>query len=233
VNIELPLPAIRAMTLSGTRGVRTQLTRPQRQRLIAIATRLDLPPRTIVYRNGDPADSVFINGGGVVTSYKELRSGKRRVAGFRFYSDLFGLAEDHKYVNTARAVTAVTIYRFPVEVLAATLRQDAELEFQFLCKMVDEVRQAQRKSIIVARRDATGRVAMFVDQLRDATGLDADATAIDIPMSRSDIADYLNLALESVSRACAKLSRDGIMVFDKRVARILDRQRFAEIVSRV
>jgi CRP/FNR family transcriptional regulator len=232
MSIDLPLPAIQAMTLSGTQGVRTQLTRQQRQKLTAIATRLDLPPRTIVYRSGDQADSVFINGGGVVTSYKELRSGKRRVAGFRFYSDVFGLAEDHKYVNTTRAVTAVTLYRFPVEVLAATLRQDAELEFQFLCKVVDELRLAQRKSIIVARRDATGRVAMFVDQLRDATRLEADATAIEMPMSRSDMADYLNLALESVSRACAKLSRDGIIAFDKRAARILDRQRFDEIVSR-
>ena len=73
---------------------------------------------------------------------------------------------------------------------------------------------------------------MFVDQLRAATGLDATATAIYMPMSRSDMADYLNLALESVSRACAKLGRDGIIAFDKRVARILDRQRFEEIVSR-
>jgi CRP-like cAMP-binding protein len=208
------------------------LTNQQRQRLTSIATRLEVGPRTIIYRHGDAADSVFINGGGVVTSYKELRSGKRRVAGFRFYSDVFGLAEDHKYVNTTRSVTPVILYRFPVEVLASTLRQDAELEFQFLCKMVDEVRQAQRKSIIVARRDATGRVAMFVDQLRDTTGIGVDPAKIDMPMSRSDMADYLNLALESVSRACAKLSRDGILAFDKRSARILDRARFDEIISR-
>ena len=231
MNTDQLLPAIRAMTLSGAGGARLQLTRMQRQRLAAVATRLELKPRTIVYRSGDPADSVFINGGGVVISFKETRSGKRRVAGFRFYSDIFGLAENHKYVNTTRAITPVTLYRFPVDVLAAVLRQDAELEFQFLCKLVDELRQAQRKSIIVARRDAGARIAMFVDLLRDLTDPPAEGDVIAIPMSRSDIGDFLNLTLESVSRACGRLSRDRILAFEKRGVRIVDRARFDELVS--
>jgi len=218
------------MLLSGLDGVKPRLTDRQRQRLAAAATRLQLAPRTIVYRDGDPAGAVFINGGGVVITYKDMPSGKRRVAGFRFYADVFGLAEHGAYVNSARAVTAVTLYRIPTETLTTILRQDADLEFQFLCKMVDELRQAQRKSIIVARRDAAGRVAMFVDMLR-LIGHSTHPDVIEIPMSRSDMGNYLNLALESVSRACAQLTRDGILEFSRRGARIVDRARFYKLVT--
>ena len=226
----LPLPTIRAMPLSEAGNTRPLLTEEQRQRLAAVATRLQYSRRTIVYRDGDPADSIFINGGGVVISFKEMASGKRRVAGFRFYADVFGLAENGKYVNTTRAVTPVTLYRIPVETLATILRHDAELEFQFLCKIVHELRQAQRKLIIVARRDSAGRVAMFIDMLRQSAAEPKSPDFVEIPMTRSDIADFLNLALESVSRVCRQLSDSGILAFNKRGVRIVDPTRFDELV---
>ena len=142
MNILSSLPAIRALTLSGLEPKAPALTERQRQRLASVSTVLQLKPRTIIYRDGDAADSVFINGDGVVISFKEMRSGKRRVAGFRFAGDVFGLAERGVYVNTARAITAVTVYRVPLDTLTTMLRQDAELEFQFLCKVVHELRRA-------------------------------------------------------------------------------------------
>jgi CRP-like cAMP-binding protein len=223
---------IQGMAFYEVHGTRPLLTEQQRQQLAAIATRLQLAPRTVVYRDGDPADSVFINGGGVVISFKDMPSGKRRVAGFRFYADVFGLAERGAYVNTTRAITTVTLYRIPVETLVATLRQDAELQFRVLCKIVHELRQAQRKLIIVARRDAPGRVAMFFDMLRHIRGQSSpNQDVIDVPMSRSDIADFLNLTLESVSRACRQLSDARTLAFSKRRVKILDRARFDELVA--
>ena len=219
------------MPLSHVDVARPLLTPAQRRQLASVATRLQLPPRAIVYREGDRGDSIFINGGGVVISYSELASGKRRVAGFRLYADVFGLAEHGRYVNTARAVTSVTVYRIPTETLARILRQDAELEFHFLCKVVDELRRAQRKSIIVARRDAAGRVAMFIDMLRHTPGIAATGDSIAIPVSRKDVADYLNLTLESVSRACRQLGDAGILAFRKRRVRVLDRGRFDLMVG--
>ena len=198
------------MSLSGVDVTRPLLTDQQRRRLAEAATLLKLPARAIVYRVGEPADSVFINGGGVVISFKDMPSGKRRVAGFRFYADLFGLADRGKYVNTTRTVTPATIYKIPIETLTALLRQDADLEFQFVCKLVHELRQSQRKAIIVARRDAPGRIAMFVDMLRRTTESgERQHDMIEMPMTRADIGDYLNLAHESVSRACRQLDQHG------------------------
>jgi len=232
MNLELPLPTIRAMSLSGVSGKRPLLSDQQRRRLAEAATLLKLPARAIVYRVGEPADSVFINGGGVVISFKDMPSGKRRVAGFRFYADLFGLADRGKYVNTARTVTPATIYKIPVETLTALLRQDADLEFQFVCKLVHELRQSQRKAIIVARRDAPGRIAMFVDMLRRTAVADVREDVVELPMSRSDMADFLNLAHESVSRGCKRLGNMGVLEFKKGTARILDRARFDKLVAK-
>ena len=228
---DVALPTIRARPLYQLDIARPLLTDRQRRTLAAVATQTHLPPRTIVYREGDRADSIFISGGGVVISYSDMASGKRRVAGFRLYADVFGLAEHGRYVNTTRAVTAVTLYRIATERMAEILRQDAELEFHFICKVVDELRQAQRKSIIVARRDAAGRLAMFFDMLRHTAGIVTTDETIEIPMSRSDIGDFLNLRLESVSRACRQLSDARILAFSGRRVRVLDRRRFDELIA--
>jgi CRP-like cAMP-binding protein len=229
----LQLPMIRAMSLSGADIKRPMLTDLQRQRLAEAATLVKLPARAIIYRDGEPGDSVFINGGGVVISFKDMPSGKRRVAGFRYYGDIFGLADHGKYVNTTRAVTPVTIYQIPIEALTMMLRQDADLEFQFVCKLVHELRQSQRKAIIVARRDAPGRIAMFVDMLRHTPAYEGHhADVVEMPMTRSDMADFLNLAHESVSRGCKRLSNMGILEFKKGTAHILDRARFDKVVAK-
>ena len=233
MTLDLALPTLRAMSLSGIEVTKPLLTDLQRKRLAQAATVLKLPARAFVYRDGDTADSVFINGGGVIISFKDMPSGKRRVAGFRFYADLFGLADHGKYVNTTRAVTAATVYKIPIETLVALLRQDADLEFQFVCKLVHELRQSQRKAIIVARRDAPGRIAMFVDMLRRMNDKnDRQHDVVEMPMTRADIGDYLNLAHESVSRACRRLTNMGIIEFEKGTAHIRDRARFDKLVAR-
>lgn len=233
MNILSSLPTLRALTLSGLEHKRPALTERQRQRLASVATRLQVKPRTIIYRDGDAADSIFIISDGVVIAFKEMPSGKRRVAGFRFPGDIFGLAERGVYLNTTRAITAVTLYRLPLDTLTTMLRQDRELELQFLCKVVDELRQTQRKSIIVARRDAPGRVAMFIDMLRQTrAGRGRAQDIVEIPMTRSDIGDFLNLTLESVSRACRRLSNSGLVEFSAGRVRIVDPYGFAKLVSR-
>jgi CRP-like cAMP-binding protein len=210
---------------------RRALTDSQRRRLAADATRLEVPARKVIYREGDAAEALYITARGVVMAFSERANGKLRVAGFRFPSDLFGLSRAGVYVNTTRAITPATIYRIPVGAISAIFADDPAIEFQFLCKVVDELRTAQRKSIIVARRDAAGRLAMFAEMLFQAVGLPATASRLDLPMSKSDIAGFLNLTLESVSRATHRLRGDGIVDFGARELRILDRGRFDALVD--
>lgn len=212
---------------------RQPLTPRERHKLASVATRMRLPRGYVIYREGDAAEFLYINGGGVVVAYADLPSGQRRVAGFRFKADIFGLAIAGRYANTARTVTAATVFRIPVGTMMEILRLDPGLEHQFLRKVVDELRQAQRKNIIVGRRDAPGRIAMFLDLVRDSAGEGSKANRIALPMTRSDIGGFLNLTSESVSRACRRLTEDGIVEFDRAGAHIINRRRFDELIARV
>jgi len=205
------------------------LTDEQRMRLAAIATRVRVAPREVVYREDSPASSVFIIAEGVVKAFKDMSSGRRWITAFLFPADVFGLAENGLYVRTAQAVTAALLYRFDVNVLIETLKQDGDLQFKFLCKLTHEVREAQRQTILIGRKDAIGKLAMFIRQLQREPGGSRD---IEIPMTRSDIASYLGLSLESVSRATSALERRGVVCFPNRhLVRIIDQAQFDRIES--
>ena len=224
-------PSIRAVPFDHTwpAGLSTELlTEQQRQHLADIATVRFVPPRTILFAEGGPADTVFIVSRGVMKAYRELRSGKQRVVAFLFPSDVLGLAEGGRYVNTAQALTPSTLYSIRVDVLKESFRQDFALQFHFLCKVTHELREAQRQAIGMARRDASGKLATFLEMLQRNTCLREGVAsgAIWLPMSRADIASYLGLTQETLSRATARLSRHGIVKFpDRRHVQITDRVR--------
>ena len=136
-----------------------RLSERQREQLTNIGVRVRLPPRMTIYKEDSPAHSVFAIVEGVVKSYKELPSGKRIVGAFLFPRDLFGLAENGRYVNTAQAITRVTLYRLPLCELTALLKEDGDLQFKFLVKVTHELRESQRRTILVNRKDAAGRLA--------------------------------------------------------------------------
>jgi len=154
---------------------------------------------------------------------------------FLFRRDLFGLAERGRYVNCVQAVTPVVLYRLSMTQLTHLLKQDADLQFQFLAKVTHELRESQRRSIMIGRRDAAGRLAMFIELMaarRDrSTCRDRD---VSLPMSRTDIGDFLGLSLESVSRAATELRRRGLVKFETpHLVRIVDPVALAEIAAAV
>jgi len=216
----------------GSVGGAPVLTEHQRHQLLEIATRVRVPARSVVYREQTAANWIYINTEGVLKTFKDLRSGRRWVTAFLFPKDVFGLAKNGLYIRTAQAITAATLYRIESHVLIELLRRDGELQYQFLSKVTHELRESQRQTIVVGRRDAVGRMAMFIQQL-ECTPCDRhNVRDIELPMSRSDIASYLGLSLESVSRATAKLQRRGIVAFPNRhLAKILDRAQFDRLAK--
>jgi CRP-like cAMP-binding protein len=225
------LRAIPAMAPGAAGGVQL-LTPAQRRKIATIATQLPVTPRSIIFRADEHAEHVFINGGGVVKTVQDLANGRRRVIAFWFARDVFGLAENGRYMYTTMAVTPVMLYRIPVDALQKLLLEDAQLQLQVLCKITHELRESQRHTLVLIRKDAIGRVAMFLKMLERETRAPGDVIAV--PMSRSDIANYLGLTLEAVSRATRKLHAMGIVTLPERhVARILDRARFEQLVARL
>lgn len=231
-----PTPSLRALPfLKATAENAVRLTARQREQLMTIGVRMRVPARTVIYREGDPAQAVFVVMEGAIKCYRDLRSGKRALCAFLFSRDLFGLAENESYVNTAQAATEVVMYRLPLPELMTLLKRDGELQFQFLSKILHELRESQRRAVLVNRRDAPGRLSMFLALMASRQGVATTGEGrIALPMSRSDIADYMGLSLESVSRAAAQLERKGIATFEGRHSVcILDRGRLAKLAAAV
>ena len=227
-------PSLRLVAFSRTaaKGVTHLLSRRQQHQLAAMSSRLRLKAGTVIYAEEAEADSVFIIGAGVVKAVRHLVNGSRRVMAFLFPEDIFGLAEEGRYVNSTQAVTAVSLYRIPVHTLRTALQHDAALDFQFLCKVAQELRESQRQTIVVGRRHACGRVAMLLRMLEHHGSEKTADGHIAVPMSRSDVANYLGLSLEAVSRACRTLEQTGIVKFSTRYSvQIVDRQRFEQLAD--
>ena len=227
---EPALVAIPFLKAAGTGPVQL-LSDAQRQQLVRSATVRHFPARTVVYRTGSPAGSVFVIGDGVVKSYRDLASGRRRIAAFLFARDLFGLAEAGHYVNTVQTITPVRAYEIGVETLTELFKREPGIELQFLCKIVHVLREAQHHAIIIGRRDAVGRLAMLLRLLQKQSPA-GGRREIALPMSRSDIANYLGMSLEAVSRASRRLELQGMVEFvGRHEVRILDRQRFEALAA--
>lgn len=229
-------PAIAARRfLAKEEGLAAQLLTPrQRQQLLDIATIVKLGKGQFFYREGQEAKAIFIGRTGAVKTYRELPSGAKRIKSFLFPRDLFGLAESGYYVNTARALTPASCYRIELEDLIPLLQRDAALEFQFLIKLTHEIRESQRRVIMLARKDAIGRLAMFLIMLRDRHVESKSRDIVPLPMSRSDIAGYVGHSLETVSRATTRLVKQGLIAFNGRhQVRILDTVKLERIAASV
>ena len=225
-------PSLRAAPFGpGISAVARLLSSDQRARIARIAIIEEFLPRRIVCREGSSAQSVFIVAEGVVTLFRDLPSGRRRVLAFLFADDAFGLAQTGQYVYSVQTITHVKLYRLRLATLTAALRRDGDLASQFLCKAMHELRGALRHNVILARRDAVGRAAMFLLMLEQNAPARGDSR-IELPMSRADVANYLGLSQEAVSRALTSLERSGVIAFEGRhELRVLDRARFERIVG--
>ncbi len=215
-------PAIRALPLWSpghpSKGKAHQLlSAAERARLSVIASIVRFKKGQKIYGAGEPVDAVYNIISGVVKSFVGARRGGKTVNAFLFADDLVGLSEEGRYVNSAEAITPVAAYRLPVARLQAQLHRDAELEFHVICKLCQELRQAQRHAFLVARREAAPKIAMFLQLLEELQAHRGESThEIHLPMDRTEIGEYVGLSLPAVSRAFRKLVGNGVVALRNR-----------------
>ncbi|GAB5098002.1 Crp/Fnr family transcriptional regulator [Caballeronia sp. HLA56] len=164
----------------------------------------------VLYPEGGEARFVYNVVSGVAETYQLLSSGERRITAFLFPRDLIGLSENGVYVSTAQALTPLVAYRIPVEALEAILERNPRLDIGLLCKLCHELRRSQHHAITISKNDAAARLASFLLWIDRAYAPPArTAGELILPMARHDIADYVGLSVESVSRALRYLEAQG------------------------
>jgi CRP-like cAMP-binding protein len=192
------------------------LTDEERAYLATIASVVRFKKGNVIYLKGEPAKFVFNVIGGVVKTYLTSSTGKESIAAFIYPEDLFGLAKEGKYENSATALTSVTAYAFPAAALRNRLLKNATLEFHFIAKLCNDLREAQRHAFLLSQKHAATKLAMFLQLQEHVQSTNAKQTEIYLPMARSDIADYVGLSRAAVSRAFRYLAARGVIQLRKR-----------------
>jgi CRP-like cAMP-binding protein len=189
------------------------LSPAEQVKLATIATLLEYQTGGVaIYSEGEDAHFLYLIDSGIVRISRHMPNGDRPVLGFMWPGDLFGIAEDGHYVNSAESLSASAIFRFPLERLRRLLLSEPLLQLHMFTKVAHELRNAQRQIIVLGQLNNVKRLASFLLDCRQHVELFESRTRrLILPMSRFDIADYLGTSPESVARAFATLERGGFL----------------------
>lgn len=181
-------------------------------RLDAIAERTFLAAGGVLTREGEPAVRVFNITSGAVRVYKLLPDGRRQITGFLFAGDFIGLTAGKTYAFSAEAIEDTTLCRFRAAEYHSLTRDRPNLEAALLGRAMHELAAAQGQMLLLGRKTARERLASFLLMMHDRDPLRASGeSVVRLPMTRSEIADYLGLTIETVSRELTKLKTAGII----------------------
>lgn len=182
-----------------------------------------------IFGESEPAEYVYQVVDGAVRSYKLLTDGRRQIGAFHLVGDIFGLENGPTHRFTAEAIITTTVRlakRVSLEHVAET---DAMVARDLLNMTTNNLQHAENHMLLLGRKTSLERVAAFLlemDKRLTAAGVMA------LPMSRRDIADYLGLTLETVSRALSCLHEKGMLGFLGQTQRqiiLLDRPELAKL----
>ena len=181
-------------------------------RLDAIAERMSLAAGDVLTREDDPAVSVFNITSGSVRIYKLLPDGRRQITGFLFAGDFIGLAAGSAYGFSAEAIEDTTLCRFRAADYHALAREKPSLEAALLGRAMHELAAAQGQMLLLGRKTARERLASFLVTMVDRDPVHPSAAnVVRLSMTRSEIADYLGLTIETVSRELTRLKTAGVI----------------------
>ena len=163
-----------------------------------------------IYGEREPADYVYQVKIGAVRSYKLLSDGRRQIGAFHLAGDIFGLENGSLHRFTAEAIVNTTVRLIKRRSLEMVAESDAMVSRNLLSMTTDNLQHAENHMLLLGRKTSLERVAAFLIEMdRRLTA----AGVMPLPMSRRDIADYLGLTLETVSRALSRLHELGIIGF--------------------
>jgi len=182
-----------------------------------------------IFGEAEPAEYLYQVVDGAVRSYKLLSDGRRQIGSFHLAGDIFGLENGEAHRFTAEAIVDTTVRLAKRASLANVAEQDATVARDLLNMTASNLQHAEDHMLLLGRKTALERVAAFLlemDRRLTAAGVMA------LPMCRRDIADYLGLTLETVSRALSTLHDKGVLGFVGQTQRqivLLDRPKLADL----
>ncbi len=165
-----------------------------------------------LFMEGDEASSFFTVLSGALRLSKLLPDGRRQITGFVLPGEFVGLSSGNTYVDNAEALIETSLCRFAVSDLKRIGQENPEMDAKLLAMTNSTLTQAREHMLLLGRMKAPEKIASFLVGLIDrAAAADQPVDPLALPMSRADIADYLGLTIETVSRTFTKLKADKVI----------------------
>ncbi|MBF9197272.1 helix-turn-helix domain-containing protein [Microvirga terrestris] len=159
-----------------------------------------------VFVEGDRAAFFYKVQSGAVRTFKLLSDGRRQIDAFHLPGDIFGIEPGEEHRFSAEAVGDATVISYRRSNLNAETKDAGDIPNEMIPAVLLSLVRAQNHMLLLGRKNAVEKIASF---LLDLSGRTANTDQIDLPMSRTDIADHLGLTIETVSRSLTQLERQG------------------------
>ncbi len=173
-----------------------------------------------IFRAGDDTEAIYVISSGSVKSYMIMKDGEEQVLNFYLAGDVLGLdgMGADSYISSTVALESTTICRLPSSELP-----HRELGQEFLNMISDYLIRDHNLVLMLARKDADGRMASFlVNMSKQSKRLGQSEEVLYLTMTRQDIANYLGLAIETVSRTLRRFQDSGMLEVTRRKIEIYD-----------
>lgn len=174
---------------------------------IAMGALMPFARNVEIYGEGELADYLYKVVSGAIRTYKVLNDGRRQIGSFYLPGDIFGLEVGGEHTFSAEAVADSKVLVIRRSAVAALAGRNKEVARQLWTMTAAELQRAQ-DHIMLLIKTAQERVAGF---LLEMAARNPSASEVDLPMSRQDIADYLGLTIETVSRMMTQLENSGVI----------------------
>jgi CRP/FNR family nitrogen fixation transcriptional regulator len=161
-----------------------------------------------IFGEGEPAEYVYRVLSGAVRTYRILRDGRRQIDEFHFAGGYFGIEAGPDHRTTAEAIADSTILAARRVTTGDLADQRGDVTRHLLQLTMEGLQRRQDHVVLLGRKSACERVASLLLDLADRSGC---RLTFDLPMSRQDMADYLGLTIETVSRNLTQLQADGVI----------------------
>jgi CRP/FNR family transcriptional regulator len=177
-----------------------------------LACRISFPAKSTIFTESEPSIAIYVLTRGSACLYKMLADGRKQIVGFALPGDLLGSPVSDRYLFSVDSISEVTARQLLRGPLLTSLKANPNALYFMLEAASQETDAARDHMLLLGRGTAEERFAEFIISWRARVGRrGALANLVPLPMSRRDIADFLGLTIETVSRLLTKLERENVI----------------------
>lgn len=176
-----------------------------------------IAPGQMLFSEYDDARYYYTVISGDVRLSRMLDDGRRQITGFKSTGDFIGLGTNGHFTADAEAINEVVVCQFTVPTLNQSLEEYSAVQGRLMEMMQEEVINLQNHMLLLGRKTPLEKIANFLcERAKKYSGQTADEgdgknVDVKLPMSRTDVADFLGLTIETVSRTITKLRKSGVI----------------------